>query len=93
MNRNTVYYVSGNKARSVLKHCWWTTRVGHEGWSNFSHVKNQQAALRLFKKLRVKHRQIDKRCARGPTKPHAWLWARMTLNTLKKTGSNERTTR
>jgi hypothetical protein len=84
VNRITRYYVSGNKTRSVLKHCWWTNRVTNEGWSNFSTVADQQAALRLFKKLRVKHRQIDKRCARGPTKPHAWLWARMTLTGLGK---------
>lgn len=71
--QSITYYVSGGKSRCNVKHQWWTNRTdSHDGWSNFATVNNKNAAIRLFKRLRVKHRQID---IRGRTvKPRAWLW-------------------
>jgi len=72
------YTVSGGKDRMVLKYHWWTNRVMTDGLATFSSTTDLNTALRLFKRLKVKYRQIDIRYHDRRRKSHAWLWKRMT---------------
>ena len=76
--RKISYTVSGEKSRSVLKYHWWTTRPITDGFSTFIQTEDQRIALRMFKRLKVKWRQIDIRYHDGRKRSHAWLWERMT---------------
>jgi hypothetical protein len=79
MRRRIISYtVSGGKHRMALKHHWWTNRVMENGFATFSQVNDLNTALRLFKKLQVKYRQIDLRFHNGREKPRAWLYLKMT---------------
>jgi hypothetical protein len=73
------YTVSGGKDRMVLKYHWWTNRVMTDGFATFSSTTDLNTALRLFKRLKVKYRQIDLRFHNRRTKPRAWLWEKMTV--------------
>ena len=79
MRRRKIHYtVSGNKERWVLSRHWWTRRVMTNGWSSFMQTEDQKIALRMFKRLKVRYRQIDVRYHNKRRKTHAWLWERMT---------------
>ena len=79
MRRRKIHYtVSGDKERCELGRHWWTRRVITDGWSGFMQTEDQKIALRMFRRLKVKWRQIDIRYHNKRRKSHAWLWERMT---------------
>ena len=84
--RKLSYLVSGGKTRSVLKYHWWTNRPITDGFSTFLQTHNQRIALRMFRRLKVKWRQIDIRFHNGKQQPRVWLYLKMTAknNRIKR---------